>query len=303
MKSTISSHYCVLVKIFKIFGKYSSQNRKVPKRILYSLALILFFLTAKAATVDTIEVFSPSMNKNIKSCVIFPESYKNTDKKFPVVYLLHGYSGNYGSWARDFKELKSQVDQYNFIIVGVDGNYSSWYFDSPIDPNFKYETYVIKELVPHIDKKYKTISNRENRAISGLSMGGHGALYLSFKHQDIFGAAGSMSGGVDFRPFPENWDIKKRLGSITEFPENWDKNTVTNMLSLVESNNLKLIIDCGVDDFFMDVNRQLHAKMLALKINHDYIERPGKHDLKYWENSLKFQLLFFNNFFTEKISK
>ncbi|WP_343592098.1 alpha/beta hydrolase family protein [Flavobacterium sp.] len=295
MKNYIFSAYNVFQK-----SSETSFRKKHKRKTLYTLYLILLFCSVKAATVDTIQVFSPSMNKNIKSCIIFPESYKKNDKKFPVVYLLHGYSGNYASWAKDFKELKSQVDQYNFIVVGVDGNYSSWYFDSPIDPSFKYETYVTKELVSYIDQKYRTIPNRENRAISGLSMGGHGALYLSFKHQDIFGAAGSMSGGVDFRPFPDNWDIKKRLGTITEFPENWEKYTVTNMLDLVKDNNLKLIIDCGFDDFFMEVNRQLHAKMLAQKINHDYIERPGKHDLKYWENSLKFQLLFFNNFFNDK---
>ncbi|KAF2078957.1 alpha/beta hydrolase [Flavobacterium sharifuzzamanii] len=269
------------------------------KKIIYSILLLLFVFTAKAAKVDTLQVFSPSMQKNIKTCVVVPDNYKKSKKAFPVVYLLHGYSGNYRSWAKDFKELGKQVDQYGFIVVGVDGNYSSWYFDSPIDPSFKYETYVVKELVPFIDKQYRTIADRKARAISGLSMGGHGALYLSFKHQDVFGAAGSMSGGVDFRPFPENWDIKKRLGSITEFPENWNKNTVTNMLDLVKDNKLKLIIDCGVDDFFMKVNRELHAKMLDLKINHDYIERPGEHNLKYWENSLKYQLLFFYNYFND----
>lgn len=269
------------------------------KKAICTLFLMFVFFSAKAAKTDTIQVFSPSMNKSIKTCVITPDDYKKSNKKFPVVYLLHGYSGNYGSWAKDFKDLARQVDQYGFIVIGVDGNFSSWYFDSPIDPTFKYETYVIKELVPFVDKNYKTIASREGRAISGLSMGGHGALYLSFKHQDVFGAAGSMSGGVDIRPFPENWDIKKRLGILTEFPENWEKNTVTNMLELVKDNKLKMIIDCGVDDFFMDVNRELHNKMLALKINHDYIERPGKHNIEYWENSLKFQLLFFDNFFKE----
>lgn len=269
------------------------------KKAFCTLLLMFVFFSAKAAKIDTIQVFSPSMNKNIKTCVITPDDYKKSNKKFPVVYLLHGYSGNYGSWAKDFKDVGKQVDQYGFIVIGVDGNFSSWYFDSPIDPTFKYETYVIKELVPFVDKNYKTIASREGRAISGLSMGGHGALYLSFRHQDVFGAAGSMSGGVDIRPFPENWDIKKRLGTITEFPENWEKNNVTNMLELVKDNKLKLIIDCGVDDFFMDVNRELHNKMLALKINHDYIERPGKHNIEYWENSLKFQLLFFDNFFKE----
>lgn len=270
------------------------------KKALCTVLLMFVFFSAKAAKIDTLQVFSASMNKNIKTCVITPEGYKKSSKNFPVVYLLHGYSGNYATWVKSFKEVGQQVDKYGFIVIGVDGNYSSWYFDSPIDPAFKYETYIIDELVPFIDKKYKTITSREGRAISGLSMGGHGALYLSFRHQDVFGAAGSMSGGVDFRPFPENWDIKKRLGSITEYPENWEKNTVVNMLELVKDNKLKLIIDCGVGDFFIGVNRDLHAKLLALKIDHDYIERPGEHNIKYWENSLKFQLLFFDHFFKEK---
>ena len=267
------------------------------KKLHYTLFLVLLFFSAQAAQVDTIQVFSASMNKNIKTCVIVPDNYKKSKKKFPVVYLLHGYSGNYATWVKSFKEVSQQVDRYGFIAIGVDGNYSSWYFNSPIDPTFKYETYIIDELVPFIDKKYKTIASREGRAISGLSMGGHGSLYLSLKHQDVFGAAGSMSGGVDIRPFSEKWDIKKRLGAINDFPDNWEKNTVVNLIELNQNNNLKLIIDCGVDDFFIDVNRELHQKMLALKIDHDYIERPGKHNIDYWENSLKFQLLFFYNFF------
>ena len=267
------------------------------RKLHYTLFLVLLFFSAQAAQVDTIQVFSASMNKNIKTCVIVPDNYKKSKKKFPVVYLLHGYSGNYGTWVKSFKEVSQQVDRYGFIAIGVDGNYSSWYFNSPIDPTFKYETYIIDELVPFIDKKYKTIASREGRAISGLSMGGHGSLYLSLKHQDVFGAAGSMSGGVDIRPFSEKWNIKKRLGAINDFPDNWEKNTVVNLIELNQNNNLKLIIDCGVDDFFIDVNRELHQKMLALKIDHDYIERPGKHNIDYWENSLKFQLLFFYNFF------
>ena len=271
------------------------------KKTIYITLLVLLFFSAKAAKVDTIQVFSASMHKNIKACVIVPDNYKNSEKKLSVVYLLHGYGGNYATWVKSFKEVEQQVDKYNFIVIGVDGNYSSWYFNSPIDPTSKYETYIIDELVPFIDKKYKTIASREGRAISGFSMGGHGALYLSFKHQEVFGAAGSLSGGVDFRPFPEKWDIKKRLGTITEFPENWDKYTVVNMLSLLKNSNLKLIIDCGVDDFFIDVNRELHTRMLALKINHDYIERSGKHNIEYWENSLKFQMLFFYNYFNDTV--
>jgi len=162
----------------------------------------------------------------------------------------------------------------------------------------KYETYVAKELVDYIDHTYSTVKNKSGRAITGLSMGGHGALYLSFRHQDVFGAAGSMSGGVDIRPFPNNWDISKRLGTYAQNPQNWDKNTVINLLDLLKGSSLKIIFDCGVDDFFHDVNRNLHEKMLAAKIPHDYIERPGRHTWEYWENSIKYQFVFFNDFFT-----
>lgn len=136
------------------------------------------------------------------------------------------------------------------IIVCPDGAYGSWYLDSPIDPDFQYETYIAIELVNWIDKNYPTIPSRTGRAITGLSMGGHGALYLAFRHQDIFGAAGSMSGGVDIRPFPNNWDLEKRLGKQSEYPERWEQHTVIELLHLLTPNSLKLIIDCGTEDFF-----------------------------------------------------
>lgn len=266
-------------------------------KTIFTIVLFFVILYSNAAKIDTIQVYSAAMKKEIKTCVITPDNYDQSKNNFPVLYLLHGYSGNYATWVKNFAEVMKQVDTYNFIAVCVDGNYSSWYFDSPVDSDFKYETYIISELVPFIDQSYKTDTSPNGRAITGLSMGGHGALYLSFKHQDVFGAAGSMSGGVDIRPFSEKWDLKKRLGSITKFPENWEKNTVTNMLDLIHNNKLKLIIDCGVDDFFIEVNRNLHQKMVALKIDHDYIERPGAHNDQYWSNSLQFQFLFFSKFF------
>jgi S-formylglutathione hydrolase FrmB len=183
------------------------------------------------------------------------------------------------------------------IIVGVDGGVSSWYFDSPVDSTMKYETYVTKELIGFIDNSFNTIKRREGRAVSGLSMGGHGALYLSIRHQDIFGASGCMCGGFDFRPFPQNWDLSKRLGDMAQHPENWEKNTVIYQLYMINNEKLAIIIDCGIDDFFITVNRQLHEKMLYRNIKHDYIERPGGHTSEYWSNALQYQVLYFNNFF------
>lgn len=263
--------------------------------------LLTITVVLNAAKVDTLVVYSPSMKKDTKTCVVTPDIYDKTGKSFPVLYLLHGYSGNYASFVNYFPQIIQFADQYGMIIVGVDGAYSSWYFDSPIDPAVKYETYVTKELTAFIDSAFNTIKSREGRAISGISMGGHGALYLAMRHQDIFGAAGSMSGGVDFRPFPKNWDLAKRLGKIDLYPENWEKNTVNYQLYLVKNDKLAMIIDCGVDDFFIGVNRQLHEKMLTLNIKHDYIERPGGHTREYWNTALPFQLLFFNNYFISRL--
>jgi S-formylglutathione hydrolase FrmB len=270
------------------------------KYISKFLAVILIAVTFQQATyaaiVDTVDTYSPSMKKTIKAVVITPDNYANA-QALPVVYLLHGYGGNYADWITKSKGFEKAVDQYQMIVVCPDGGIGSWYWDSPVDANFKYETYVSKELVSWIDSKYKTIKDRRGRGITGLSMGGHGGLYLSLRHQDVFGAGGSMSGGVDIRPFPNNWDMAKRLGTYAEHPENWEKYTVMNMLNLLTPNSLALIIDCGTEDFFYKVNENLHQQLLYRNIPHDYITRPGAHNWNYWSNSIQYQLLFMNNYF------
>lgn len=252
-----------------------------------------------AAVTDTVQTFSPSMKKNIKAVVIVPDNYAGATA-LPVVYLLHGYGGNYADWVTKAQGFEEAVDRYQIIIVCPDGN-NSWYWDSPIDEKFRYETYVSNELVKWIDQKYKTIKDPKGRAITGLSMGGHGALYLALRHQDVFGAAGSMSGGVDIRPFPNNWDMAAKLGKYAEHPEHWEKYTVTNMLHLLTPNTLALMIDCGTDDFFFRVNENLHQQLLYRNIPHDYITRPGAHNWPYWKNAIQYQLLFMNNFFRKPL--
>lgn len=267
---------------------------------LFLILLVACALNASASHVDTLYVESNSMHKSIPNLVIVPDSYDTQHSQFPVLYLLHGASGNFKDWLKKVPRLSEYVDQYNFIIVCPDGGYTSWYFDSPVDPTMKYETYITKELVLKVDQKYRTRAERSGRAISGLSMGGHGAFYLAFRHQDIWGAAGSTSGGLDIRPFPDKWDLAKRLGAYSKYPENWEKNTVINLVYLLHGNNLKLIFDCGVDDFFYNANKRMHEKLLERKIPHDYMVRPGKHNNEYWANSIKYQLLFFNDFFAHK---
>ncbi|MEO9513472.1 MAG: alpha/beta hydrolase family protein [Flavobacteriaceae bacterium] len=239
------------------------------------------------------------MNKEIKNVVITPDSYSKKEKAYSVVYLLHGAGGNHKAWLGKAPGIKAYADLYNVIIVCPDGQKTSWYFDSPIDPKMQYETYISKELVEAVDKNYNTTVSNKNRAITGYSMGGHGALYLAFKHPDIWGVVASMSGGVDIRPFPLNWKIAERLGTYAENPENWEKNTVINLVYLLNGKNLKILFDCGVDDFFYEDNLRLHNKLLERNIPHDYIERPGGHTNKYWRNSIAYQMVFFNDFFNE----
>lgn len=269
------------------------------KRLILLSALLFAVGVAFSAQVDTLKVFSHSMQKDIKSVVILPDVYE-AGKDFPVVYLLHGYGGNYADWVNKAPKIKELADEYSFIIVCPDGGKGSWYWDSPIDEGFQYETFVAKELVDWVDKNYKTLASRKGRAITGLSMGGHGALYLALKHQDVYGAAGSTAGGVDIRSFPKNWDMEARIGSYAENPRRWEEHTVRKMLHLLTPNSLQLIIDCGTSDFFNLVNVKLHEEMLLRNIEHTFISQPGAHNWEYWQKSIPYQLLFMSNFF-EKV--
>ena len=258
------------------------------------MLLWLSALSTFAANVDTVKTYSGSMKKEIKAVVVTPASYNN-ENRFPVVYLLHGYSGNYADWIKKVPAIKDLADQYQLMIVCPDGNFSSWYFDSPEQPDNKYETYVATELVKWIDGKYKTIADKKARAITGLSMGGHGALYLAFKHQDVFSIAGSMSGGVDLRPFPNNWDIAKRIGTYAAKPDQWENRSVINLTHLLTPNALALIIQCGTEDFFYKVNVQLHEKLAYQNIPHTFMTNPGAHNWQYWADAIQYQLLFISN--------
>lgn len=236
------------------------------------------------------------MNKDIKCVVIKPSAYDDR-KIFPVVYLLHGHSGNQNDWISKVPAIKQLADADSIIIVCPDGHFNSWYFDAPMDSSVRYETFISSELVNYVDAHYKTIKDRKGRGITGLSMGGHGAFYLSFRHQDVFGAAGSMSGGLDIRPYPLNWEIAKLLGSYKEHPENWEANTDINLVHLLTPNSLAIIFDCGTDDFFYKVNVAMHEKLLYAGIPHDFIVRPGGHTWEYWANAISYQLLFMKCYF------
>jgi S-formylglutathione hydrolase FrmB len=256
--------------------------------------------TTFAAQVDTLQIFSASMQKNSQCLVITPDNYQISDEPYPVLYLLHGWSGNFAGWLSEAPQLKEQADQYRMIIVCPDGGYDSWYLDSPVDSTVRYETYISKEVVAYIDYYYHTIKSPAGRAIAGLSMGGHGAITLAIKHLDVFGAAGSMAGGLDLRPWKKNeWDLKGVLGNPSDYWTNWENASAVVLARQLEKKNLPLIIDCGLDDFFLEANREMHRVLLEMDYPHEYTERPGEHNSEYWGNAVDFQVLFFHKFFEE----
>jgi S-formylglutathione hydrolase FrmB len=272
------------------------------KKILLFFIVIVNVLNSKAA-VDTIFISSNSMHKEIKTIVITPASYKKKSNTYPVVYLLHGAMGNSTNWITKVPELQSIADEENLLIVCPDGSVNSWYFDSPVDSTYKYETHVSTEVPEYIDSHYRTIKDRKARAITGLSMGGHGAMFIAFRHSQNFGACGSMSGALNVSLITRGYDINKRLGDTILNKKYYTDWSVLNVIEKQPSDSLAIIMDCGLQDFIYGMTKATHEKLISLKIPHDYIERPGKHDWKYWANAVRYQLIFFNEYFKKQLQQ
>jgi S-formylglutathione hydrolase FrmB len=264
------------------------------KNFFISCFFLFFALGIKAAQVDTLQIYSACMKRNVEVITIVPQQ----KDRCPVLYLLHGYSGNARDWITKKQNLPQLADKYGLIIICPDGK-NSWYWDSPMKTDSQYETFMTSELITYVDKNLPTIPRREARAITGLSMGGHGAMFLSMRHVDLYSAAGSMSGGLNVYKFPKNWKIKKLLGSAQKYPEIWKAHAAINQIERIHSGDLKLVIDCGFDDFFYKVNQAFHQKLWQLRIPHTYTVRPGGHTWDFWTNAIDYQLVFFKKHFDE----
>lgn len=259
--------------------------------------LIVWIGIGCSSVIDTVTIYSPSMKKDIPNIVILPSNYKQDTQSYPTVFLLHGATGEYSDWLKRVPAIKEYANKYKVIIVLPDGGYTSWYFNSPIDSTMQYETYITQELIPYVDTHYRT--HPKQRAISGLSMGGHGAFYLALKHPNLFIAAGSLSGGMDIRPFSHKWDIAQRLGALATFPKRWDENSVTYLMEKNAPRQTAFIFDCGMEDFFIEVNRNLHKIMRLQGIKHTYMEQPGGHSWSYWSQTIENHFLFFSRHFNQ----
>jgi S-formylglutathione hydrolase FrmB len=280
--------------------KFSMISLKINphmKRVVLLLMMYSGIASGANAAADTVSIFSKSMARAIKCIVITPSAYSKQDKRFAVVYLLHGAHGNFSNWVTRVPDMQELADNNELMIVCPDGNPNSWYFDSPVDSAARYETYIATEVPAYIDANYRTRADRQHRAISGLSMGGHGAMFIAFRHAEIFGACGSMSGALDVSMIPKGYGLDKVLGDAKTNAGYYKDWSVINVIEKYPTDSLAIIMDCGTQDILSFIGRAVHEKLMKLKIPHDYIERPGRHDWIYWAKAVRYQLLFFREYF------
>jgi S-formylglutathione hydrolase FrmB len=268
------------------------------KRFILLLLIGILSSWKVQALVDTVAIYSQANGTAIQTIVILPaKAVGDQAQRCPVVYLLHGYTGNETDWLTKKPDLPAIADKKGIIIVCPDGK-NSWYLDSPLKKDNQYETFISIELIDYIDSHYSTLPDRRHRAITGLSMGGHGALYNAFKHTDVFGAAGSMSGAVDMNSGGKNFGLIYLLKSMANGNTgNWGDHSVLAQIKNLKNNKPAITVDCGIDDFCFSYNEALHYALVKQGINHDYTVRPGAHTWEYWTNSIDYHLLFFCNYF------
>lgn len=277
------------------------------------LSLVLFGLlkvdgfSKTDPVADTVQIESTKTKIVYKAVVVKPEAYDQGSDRFPTLYLLHGGYGKYTDWTEQISDktlIQRMSDQYSVIIVMPEGEQFSYYLDSPVDPKSQFESYISQDVIGFIDSHYRTIAKKEGRAITGLSMGGYGALYISANHPDMFAAAGSMSGAInpDMKAWKLPQEISKNvedafagiLGDKIEFPERYESASILSKIDQYKKHGISLIIDCGVDDFLIEANRELHRRLDFENISHDYSERDGGHSWEYWENAFPYHMLFFS---------
>lgn len=242
---------------------------------------------APVSVVKTYQLDSKLMARQILYNVVFPPTYQ-TDKnaRFPVLYLLHGYGGSHNTWTKNGK-LTEYSARHRIIIVNPN-NSGGWHIDSENNPTEKWESYFILELIPEIDKNFRTDVRREARAIGGISMGGYGALKFGVKHPDKFVFAASISGAIN----AVSWS-KEGEGDLT-YPFK-DKNSQIKQandlfklfgeLPSEKIANLPFIyLDCGTEDEhnFLPDNQKLAEILFIRKIPHEFRQLPGKHDNEFF---------------------
>lgn len=273
---------------------------------------------AQSVPVKTADLDGPSIGRRLKYQIVLPIKYDNKTERFPVLYLLHGYSGNYTQWAR-FRAAQV-ARKYDLIVVMPDGG-NSWYINwAQSDDGQKnaWEDYIVKDVVGHIDSTYRTIARREGRAINGLSMGGYGSLVVGLRNPDKFCSIASHSGALEWArqaaKHAKNGEVQPadrskipvksdpRIG-VPEF-SNQDQRTprgrmFVTLADCAAHDPFGLVLktprdklpaihfDCGTEDPFFPATDSFVKLLLENKIPFTYFQSPGEHKGAYWSREIE----------------
>lgn len=265
--------------------------------ILFSLATAAWAKEDRKVDLQTIQFKSELIGQVLPYNALLPVGYAESNKRYPVLYLLHGLFGRYDDWVTR-TNLAEYAAHYDVIIVTPEGH-DNWYTDSAGAPADKYESYFIRELISDVDARFRTIKDRRARGVAGLSMGGYGALKYGLKHPDQFAFAGSLSGALDPATRTDDhpgfaWDIlRPSISAVFGLQSSQTRKTndlhqIARSLSASQIPSLPFIyFDCGLDDGFLATNRELADILLAQKIPHQYRQLPGGHNWAYWDQQVR----------------
>ncbi|MCA1612946.1 MAG: esterase family protein [Acidobacteria bacterium] len=277
-------------------------------RVLSLLLVCLFSLAARAqapatapARWETVKFESKLAGKTLPYNVVLPEGYAlpaNRGARYPVLYLLHGFTGHYADWLSRTR-LADYAARHQMIVVTPEGN-NGWYTDSASAPADKYESYVVKELIPDVQRRYRTDESRGGRAVAGLSMGGYGALKFGVKYPEMFALAASMSGAVAIASYrgedelPAGYlrtSVAQTFGPVGGATK--DANDLFKLLRELTPERVRALpffyLDCGTEDSLrlLPSNRALADLLAERKIPHEYRQLPGDHNWAYWDKQVQ----------------
>jgi putative tributyrin esterase len=235
---------------------------------------------------------SAALGRTMKYRVLVPQSYAASQRRYPVLYLLHGLTGDYMDWT-----TRTNVAEYTrtlpLIVVMPDGE-NGWYSNAA-DSSGNFETYVTTDLQADVVRKYRTVNSRYGRAIAGLSMGGFGALKLALKRPGMFAVAGSFSGA--FGAVHEG-ELEKFIGSAEEArlkrilgppdsPARKDSDVYQLAAALKPAGAPYLYLDCGTADALLPSSREVVANLTKSGAAYEYHETAGGHSWDYWDRRIR----------------